>query len=293
MKLFISWSGTRSKFIAEALRWWIPSVIQAVKPFISSRDIQKGVRGNNVIMGQLEACNVGIVCLTPENQTAPWIQFESGALSKMHDAFIFTYLLELEHTDVQPPLAQFQHTKHDPVEMKALLDTINAQLPAEARLSDGQLTETFETWWPKLEAKFKDMPEKDQTEKAPERRDDKSMIREILELVRSQNKPDPRKTGMNRAALQRATERGIVLETVMKHIEKDAKVPRDLIHFPTAKQLFQALRDIAMGEVLIPLNILNFLKDAKLVEDDPQNNAYRLTSSGHAILSGLAPHIVQ
>ncbi len=44
MKLFISWSGARSEYIAEVLREWLPNVIQAVCPWMSASDIDKGSR---------------------------------------------------------------------------------------------------------------------------------------------------------------------------------------------------------------------------------------------------------
>ena len=40
VRLFISWSGTRSHSIAMALNGWIPLVIQAIEPWLSSDDIQ-------------------------------------------------------------------------------------------------------------------------------------------------------------------------------------------------------------------------------------------------------------
>ncbi len=41
MDVFISWSGELSKKIAEAIRDWIPCVIQAVKPYYSPDDISR------------------------------------------------------------------------------------------------------------------------------------------------------------------------------------------------------------------------------------------------------------
>ena len=40
--IFISWSGERSRFVACALREWIPMVVQAAEPFMSEADVDKG-----------------------------------------------------------------------------------------------------------------------------------------------------------------------------------------------------------------------------------------------------------
>ena len=39
MDVFISWSGERSRAAAEALRGWLPKIINAIKPWLSSADI--------------------------------------------------------------------------------------------------------------------------------------------------------------------------------------------------------------------------------------------------------------
>src|SRR5437899_3787788 len=82
--VFISWSGARSRHVAETLREWLPTVLQATKPWIS-RDIDKGARGLSEIDRALKAMKVGIICLTPENLDARWIHYEAGALSKTFD----------------------------------------------------------------------------------------------------------------------------------------------------------------------------------------------------------------
>jgi TIR domain len=113
MKVFISWSGPRSKAVAEALRDWLPDVMQAVKPWVSSEDIRKGKQWNLELTRELEGTHVGVICLTPENLTAPWLLFEAGALSKLQtekDAHVCTYLVNMPYTDVTGPLAGFQHT---------------------------------------------------------------------------------------------------------------------------------------------------------------------------------------
>lgn len=81
MKLFISWSGETSQQIALQLRKWLPLILPAAKPFITSTDIDKGAKWLGEIHSELEASNFGIVCLTPDNIRSQWLAFEAGALS--------------------------------------------------------------------------------------------------------------------------------------------------------------------------------------------------------------------
>ena len=41
-KIFISWSGELSKALGEAIKDWIPKVLQSVKPYFTPDDIEKG-----------------------------------------------------------------------------------------------------------------------------------------------------------------------------------------------------------------------------------------------------------
>jgi TIR domain len=82
MKIFISWSGDRSRLIAEALRDWLRLVIPRSEPWLSKDDIRKGTRWSTELATILEQAQFGIICLTPDNIDRPWILFEAGALSK-------------------------------------------------------------------------------------------------------------------------------------------------------------------------------------------------------------------
>ncbi|CAC9976768.1 hypothetical protein [Flavobacterium panici] len=53
MKVFISWSGERSKKVAELLDDWLQCVIQAVNPWMSSKDIDRGALWFTEINDQL------------------------------------------------------------------------------------------------------------------------------------------------------------------------------------------------------------------------------------------------
>lgn len=101
MRVFLSWSGERSRIVADALRHWIPDVIQSVELWMSGSDIEAGARWNERIQHQLSESRFGILCVTPENIPSPWLLFEAGALAKtIEDTFVCPYLIDLEPSDL-------------------------------------------------------------------------------------------------------------------------------------------------------------------------------------------------
>jgi hypothetical protein len=70
--VFITWSGDRSKWIAQAMSEWLPMVVQAARPFFSTNSIDKGARGLPELTRVLSGTKVAIVCLTSENKTVPF-----------------------------------------------------------------------------------------------------------------------------------------------------------------------------------------------------------------------------
>jgi hypothetical protein len=181
MNIFISWSGERSKVVAEALHDWLPKVIQALQPWMSSSDIEKGARWGSDIAEQLENSQVGIICLTPENLNAPWILFEAGALSKTLElTYVCPLLLGLGPADVKGPLSQFQVTTADKDDVRRLLDTINQAL-RDDRLPEARLGQTFEKWWPDLEERLEAIPA---ATDVPPPRSDRDILEEVLGLSR-------------------------------------------------------------------------------------------------------------
>lgn len=112
MKVFISWSGPRSKAAATAIRDWLPLVLHYAEPWMSETDIESEARGLNKIAEELEGRNYGVVCVTAENVRAPWINFEAGALSKsIKDGLVVPLLLDLEAKDIPPPLGSFRQRR--------------------------------------------------------------------------------------------------------------------------------------------------------------------------------------
>jgi hypothetical protein len=153
MKVFIGWSGSRSKQVAFALREWIPSVINDVDPWVSEEDIAKGAHWPTYLGRELDEAKFGIICLTPENLNEPWILFEAGALSKIiEEARVSPYLFDLENAQVKPPLGFFQASKTVKEDTKKLLQSINGTLEqSKGRfLSQQRFDAAFEKWWPDL-----------------------------------------------------------------------------------------------------------------------------------------------
>lgn len=191
MKIFLSWSGKRSRAIAEALNDWLPRVIQAVEPFFSP-DIEKGANWNDRLRAELDGTFFGIICLTPDNLNSTWIHYEAGALLKTKDALISTLLHGIKHGDVVPPLSDFQWTiaeKEDDV--LKLLKTINNRVgeSKERALSEKHLESIFAMFWPELEKKLKaaeSLGDATQVERSAE-----DMLLEVLESVRYQQRAFP------------------------------------------------------------------------------------------------------
>jgi len=168
VKVFLSWSGDRSKAVAEELGAWLARVIQAVEPRISSR-IDKGARWQGEIADRLEDAKVGIVCLTSSNLAAPWILFEAGALSKTKGSHVCTFLLDVAPSDVEFPLAQFQHTLFTRDQVLDLIRTINGvvETSGERFLTEANLVNVFETFWPQLETRLTEIKNQEEARTAP------------------------------------------------------------------------------------------------------------------------------
>jgi hypothetical protein len=65
MKVFISWSGQRSKDVAELLRNYLPTIVQTVTPFLSFDDIELGELWDKRINKELKEVEVTLTRATP------------------------------------------------------------------------------------------------------------------------------------------------------------------------------------------------------------------------------------
>jgi hypothetical protein len=185
MKVFISWSGNRSRAVAELLDEWIQCVLQAVSPWLSSKDIDRGSLWFSEISDQLKDTKIGIVCLTQSNKNKPWILFESGALAKgLSSNRVCTFLIDLDSSDVGNPLAQFNHTFPTKDGIWDLVRTLNTTL-GENSLRENVLDKVFETYWPQFEENFKKALEDNPETHEAKPRSEESILVEVLNTVRS------------------------------------------------------------------------------------------------------------
>ncbi|MEV7458287.1 hypothetical protein [Streptomyces rubiginosohelvolus] len=157
----------------------------AIKPFVSSQDISKGERGLGKIANELQGSAYGIVCVTRENQAAPWINFESGALSReLDESMLAPFLLDLSVRDLSGPIAQFQATESASQEdVWALVKGINSE--CEESVEGDRLEVVFNRFWGDLDADLREVRSA-QSGDAPPGRDIPEILDELVSLVRDQ-----------------------------------------------------------------------------------------------------------
>jgi hypothetical protein len=184
MQVFLSWSGERSKAVAQLLAEWLPQVVQAAEPFMSTT-IDKGRRWSVEIAEKLTVAPVGIICITRENLRSSWLLFEAGAIARPRDGYVCTFLLDVEPADVEPPLGDFQHTTTQKADVYSLVRTINGVLGlrGEKPLSDPVLERVFERNWPELELLLQQIRISNQRP-VQRARSDREILDEILAVVR-------------------------------------------------------------------------------------------------------------
>ena len=131
MKVFISWSGDAGKAAARAVGQSLSDVFTGVEPWISAVNIQPGQQWFAELMKALEDSRFAIACVTKRSLSAPWIMFESGAVSaKFASPKLVPLLLDCVAEDLVDPLARFNGVVFDEDSMRGLFASINASVGA-------------------------------------------------------------------------------------------------------------------------------------------------------------------
>ena len=185
MKVFVSWARDDAKRIAELLRAWLPLVIQSLEPWMSSEDIDKGARWSLELGRELDATGYGVICVTPASQSAPWLLFEAGALSKRFETSrVSPFVLGLPVSELEGPLAQFQAVTPVREDVLRLLKSLNLA-SGEQGIPEPLLLRTFDREWPDLDQQLSAIGNSlaSMTPTKP-RRSQNEMLEEVLNRVR-------------------------------------------------------------------------------------------------------------
>lgn len=189
MNVFLSWSGSLSQQLAHVLFDWLPLVINAADPWMSTESIGKGKRWSAELNQTMDQVKFGIVCVTRENIHADWLIFEAGALAKRLEDCCCPYLLNLKTTDLpEGPLSQLQMTVANKEDTWRLVKTLNKALENPIR-TETALLKSFERWWPELNSALEklikaDASKVDSQPDAQIARTVENMVEEILDIVR-------------------------------------------------------------------------------------------------------------
>lgn len=182
MDFFISWSGERGRLVATAFRDWLPLIVQTVKPWMSP-DLEKGKRWDGALAQRLATANVGMVCITADSRTAPWILYEAGAVGKALESRVFTFLLDVESKDLPPPLGAINATRYEEAEILKLAQDVNSLAASrDENVADPKVIHTlFSTFWPRLDDAMKKVPP---LTHPPGSRTSDQLLEEVLDSVR-------------------------------------------------------------------------------------------------------------
>ena len=147
---------------------------------MSAHDIDAGTRWGNELGARLQDCNFGIICVTPDNISAPWLLFEAGGLGKsVQQSRVIPYRIGVTVSDVPFPLAQFQSVNADREGTLKLLESVVDGM----KFDKAKLNRLFEKFWPDLEKGIKQALEHKDTEARI--RPDRELFEEMLQLMRS------------------------------------------------------------------------------------------------------------
>ena len=129
-KIFISWSKSPSREVAILVESYLKKILPYpnIDWFLSASQetgIESGERFLRILDSKLEKSDFGILILTKNNYSSPWILFEAGALSKnILDSKVVPLLINREKDYIEPPLKSFHYSSLTKNEFTNLVKSI-------------------------------------------------------------------------------------------------------------------------------------------------------------------------
>lgn len=227
---------------------------------MSSKDIDRGALWFSEISDQLADTSVGIICLTKENRNKPWILFESGALAKgISSNRVCTFLIDLKPTDVENPLAQFNHSQTTKSGVWDLVRTINSTLE-DKKLTEKILEKVFETYWPQFNNSFKEIIKNTKEGEVIETRSENDILIEVLSSIRSM---DRRMRFVENKTIHNINKNHNSIEKRPDKYEAE-KILRELVESGMSPEnIMIEMRNLRIPSSFIKRKVSEYLKDQK------------------------------
>jgi hypothetical protein len=273
LKVFISWAGDRANAIGTGFHEFLPDVVNAVQPFMSGRNIDKGTRWSEVLNSSLQESSCAIVCLTRESMQSIWVAFEAGAISKAAGGTdgarsrIWTYLSGLETKDLQlTPFAEYQATNANEEETFRVVESINRLSPDP--VSAASLKRRFDAvFWPNFSKVLTQVREISDTSPvaapATSSSADSEILSEILKTLRSVQREVATFAEM---PLPRPRRSRVELSAVNKRL-LDEDVAVDTLHWNTSSGTIRL--EVNGDTVEIPVEEVD-----RILKDEPAFKAW-------------------
>lgn len=266
LKIFISWSGDLASSVTAVLRDWLPLMFDGIELWASMVDIEAGARWEVDLFKELDSTGFGIIIVTRANQSAPWLNFEAGALSKRfngENSKVAPLLVDMTSpAQITSPIKQFQAGILNKEGVARLVKSIAKSLGSDPATADRR----FQSMWPVLEEKLEKVLSNISEEHAKAKRPDSDMLEEILVGIRELRRarvPDQWAGSISRETLD-AREQAV--DHMIRHIFGGNRVQ--------------------LSSVLVTTTIDGVMHINVQTTDDPQSDKVRIATDEVIALGG-------
>lgn len=153
---------------------------------MSDQDIEAGTNWSERIKRELANTTIGIICMTPENQDARWINYEMGALSKEvkeEENRVIPLLIGFEGPhQVGQPAASLNMVMLGKEGFSKIAKSLN-EIAAKKREA-AELATVTDLWWSSLSGQI-EVAAGAVPMRVPAPRTEQAMVEEILDTVRT------------------------------------------------------------------------------------------------------------
>lgn len=195
MKVFLSFSGSRSKHVAQALSGWLPQILHPIDCWFSD-DIRSGQDWMSAILLGIASSDLGVICVTRANQERPWLNFEAGACAGVSKTKVAVpYLIDFEEIlELKKPMEGLQFRRASKEETLRLVLDINQSREDDLQRTEEELQKGFDKWWPDLEVELEAARRIDDGRVESRQMEDK--VDEVLSMLRSLAGPRVRSSAL-------------------------------------------------------------------------------------------------